>query len=128
MTGHRFALCREATGAVMAKYANGKYAFGFCDRTGFRYKLSDLVPEFRAGVQTGLRVGKDVWDDDQPQNFLGRLGDYTDPQQIQNSRPDLTQDESRRLFAFDPVGNGNSNGDGNIKAVSSIGTVTVTIS
>ena len=90
----------------MAKYANGKYAFGFCDRTGFRYKLSDLVPEFRAG----------------------RLGDYTDPQQIQNSRPDSTQDESRRLFAFDPVGNGNGNGDGNIKAVSSVGTVTVTIS
>jgi len=53
----------------MGRYANGKHAFGFCDRTGFRYKLSDLKPEFRAGVKTGLLVGKDVWDKDQPQNF-----------------------------------------------------------
>ena len=112
----------------MAKYANGKYAFGFCDRTGFRYKLSSLVPEFRAGVPTGFRVGKDVWDADHPQNFLGTLGDYADPQQIQNPRADLTQDESRSLFAFDPVGNGNGNGSANIKATSSTGPVTVTIS
>jgi len=26
----------------MANYAKGKYAYGICDRTGFRYKLSDL--------------------------------------------------------------------------------------
>jgi hypothetical protein len=111
----------------MAKYANGKYAFGFCDRTGFRYKLSDLVPEFRAGIPTGLRVGKDVWDPDQPQNFLGRLGDYTDPEQIRNPRPDLSLQESRDLFAYDPVGNGNSGGDGNLVGITAVGTVTVTI-
>ena len=28
----------------MGNYAKGKYAYGICDRTGFRYKLSDLKP------------------------------------------------------------------------------------
>ena len=38
----------------MGSFANGKYAFGFCDRTGFRYKLKDLVPQVKAGRMTGL--------------------------------------------------------------------------
>lgn len=110
----------------MATFANGKYAFGFCDRTGFRYKLKDLVPQVRAGRMTGLMVGRDMLDKDQPQNFLGRLGDYADPQAIRDPRPDLSQDISRRLFAFNPVGNGNGGGSGNIVAHGQVGTVTVT--
>ena len=110
----------------MAKYAKGKYAFGFCDRTGFRYKLKDLVPQIKAGRMTGLMVGRNMLDEDQPQNFLGRLGDYSDPQAIRNPRPDLSQDISRRLFAFNPVGNGNGGGSGNIEAHGQVGTVTVT--
>ena len=47
-------------------YAAGKYAFGFCDKTGFRYPLKDLVPEFKNGVKTGFLVGRDVVDPDQP--------------------------------------------------------------
>ena len=50
-------------------YARGKYAFGYCDKTGFRYPLADLVPEFNNGVKTGFLVGRDVVDPDQPQNF-----------------------------------------------------------
>ena len=110
----------------MARYAKGKYAFGFCDRTGFRYKLKDLVPQIKAGRMTGLMVGKNMLDEDQPQNFLGRLGDYADPQAVRDPRPDLSQDASRRLFAFDPVGNGNGGGSGNIVAHGRVGTVTVT--
>ena len=110
----------------MAKYAKGKFAFGFCDRTGFRYKLKDLVPQIKAGRMTGLMVGRNMLDEDQPQNFLGRLGDYSDPQAIRNPRPDLSQDISRRLFAFNPVGNGNGGGSGNIVAHGQVGTVTVT--
>ena len=30
-------------------YAKGKYAFGICDRTGFRYPIADLVHEFTNG-------------------------------------------------------------------------------
>jgi hypothetical protein len=111
----------------MAKYAKGKYAFGFCDRTGFRYKLKDLVPQVRAGRMTGLMVGRDMLDKDQPQNFLGRLGDYADPQAIKDPRPDLSQDTSRKLFAFDPVGNGNAGASGNLVAYGNAGIVTVTI-
>ena len=111
----------------MGRFANGKHAFGFCDRTGFRYKLSDLKPEFRAGIKTGLLVGKDVWDPDQPQNFLGKLGDYTDPQSLRNPRPDISLTESRGMFAFDPVGNGNSGADEDVTVQSSVGTVTINI-
>jgi hypothetical protein len=110
----------------MAKFAKGKYAFGFCDRTGFRYKLKDLVPQIKAGRMTGLMVGRDMLDKDQPQNFLGRLGDYADPQAIRDPRPDLSQDTSRKLSAFDPVGNGGADGSGNIMAHGQVGTVTVT--
>ena len=110
----------------MARFANGKYAFGFCDRTGFRYKLMDLVPQVKAGRMTGLMVGRDVLDEDQPQNFLGRLGDYADPQALQNARPDIAQDNSRELTAWDPVGNGNGGGGGNLVARGSVGMVKVT--
>ena len=62
----------------MSSYATGKKAFGFCDRTGFRYPLKDLVPQIENGRPNGLLVGRDV------------------------------VDESRRLYAFDPVGGGDS--------------------
>tara|TARA_R100001510_G_scaffold44833_1_gene41375 strand:- start:302 stop:616 length:315 start_codon:yes stop_codon:yes gene_type:complete len=99
-------------------YARGKYAFGFCDKTGFRYPLSDLVPEFKNGTKTGFLVGRDVVDPDQPQNFLGRLKIF-DPQSIRNPRPDTSEAESRRLFGFNPVWN-----DGQYMTLE-VGTVTV---
>lgn len=85
-------------------YAAGKHAYGFCDRTGFRYPLKDLVYEYKDGVKTGLRVGKDVVDPDHPQNFLGRVK-INDPQALRDPRPDTSLQESRALFGFDPVGN-----------------------
>ena len=84
--------------------ARNKYSFGFCDRTGFRYPLTDLVDEYKNGVKTGLRVGRDVADDDHPQNFLGRVRVF-DPQSLANARPDTALAASRQLFGFDPVWN-----------------------
>ena len=84
--------------------ASNRYAFGFCDRTGFRYPLNDLVDEYKNGVKTGLRVGRDVADDDHPQNFLGRVRIF-DPQSLAQARPDRSLDESRQLFGFNPVWN-----------------------
>ena len=81
--------------------------------------------KFKAGRMTGLMVGRDMLDEDQPQNFLGRLGSYADPEALRNARPDIAQDTSRRLFAFDPVGNGNAGGSGNLTARGKVGTVTV---
>ena len=90
----------------MSSYAVGKKAFGFCDRTGFRYPLKDLVPQIENGKPNGLLVGRDVVDEDQPQLQLGRVRTL-DPQALRNPRPDQGLAESRKLFAFDPVGGGN---------------------
>ena len=89
----------------MSSYAAGKKAFGFCDRTGFRYPLKDLVPQIENGRPNGLLVGRDVVDEDQPQLQLGRLN-MNDPQALRDPRPDQGEAESRRLYAFDPVGGG----------------------
>tara|TARA_R110002051_G_scaffold200680_1_gene267477 strand:+ start:880 stop:1215 length:336 start_codon:yes stop_codon:yes gene_type:complete len=109
----------------MARFANGKYAFGFCDRTGFRYKLKNMVPQVKAGRLTGLMVGKDMLDKDQPQNFLGRLGNYTDPEALRDPRPDIAEDTSRKLYAFSPVGSGNANTSGNLLVHGKVGSVKV---
>ncbi len=82
-------------------YASGKHAYGICDRTGFRYPLKDLVWEFQDGHRTGFRVGKDVVDPDQPQNFLGRIR-VNDPQSLLDPRPDY--EPGRGLSGWNPVG------------------------
>jgi len=100
-------------------YARGKKAFGYCDRTGFRYPLSELVYEYQNGVRTGFRVGKDVFDPDQPQNFLGRVK-INDPQALKDPRPDTSLDASRQLWGWNPVGNPAQ------YMIASVGRVTVT--
>ena len=86
-------------------YASGKYAFGYCDRTGFRYPKKDLVEQIVNQRPTGLLVGKDVLDPDQPQLQLGRVR-VDDPQALRNPRPDQSLQESRKFFAWNPVGGG----------------------
>ena len=87
----------------MSSYTKGKYAFGYCDLTGFRYPLKDLVPEIVNQRPTGFLVGKDVVDPDQPQLQLGKLK-LDDPRALRNPRPDRGLDDSRILSSFDPVG------------------------
>lgn len=101
-------------------YAKGKHAYGICDRTGMRYKLNDLVWEFRNGQRTGLRVGKDVADPDHPQNFLGRVR-IKDPQSLRDPRPEQNKPESRGFFGWRPVGHPE------LFLTGAVGTVTVTI-
>lgn len=104
----------------MPVYAKGSRAFGFCDKTGFRYPLNELVYEYKNGVKTGFRVGKDVVDPDQPQNFLGRLKIF-DPQSLPDPRPDKALDASRGFFGWNPVGNP-------LTLINcAVGTVTVTV-
>ena len=83
-------------------YASGKYAFGYCDRTGFRYPKKDLVEQVVNQRPTGLLVGKDVLDPDQPQLQLGRVR-VDDPQALRNPRPDQSLQESRKFFARNPI-------------------------
>lgn len=103
----------------MAQYARGKYALGICDRTGFRYPLSDLVWETKNGKRTGMRVGRDVADGDHPQNFVGRLR-IVDPQSLRDPRPE-NEILSRGLFGWRPVGHPE------VHMTGAIGAVTVTI-
>ena len=89
----------------MSNYASGKHAFGYCDRTGFRYPKKDLVPQIEDRKPNGLLVGRDVVDKDQPQLQLGRLN-MNDPQALLDPRPDNNLSESRSLAAWNPVGGG----------------------
>ena len=104
----------------MAQYARGKHALGICDRTGFRYPLSELVYETKNGQRTGFRVGKDVADGDHPQNFLGRLR-IVDPRSLRDPRPETDLAASRGFFGWRPVGHPE------VRLTGAVGTVTVVI-
>lgn len=91
----------------MSNYAKGKYAYGICDRTGFRYKLNDLRNQIVDQRRSGIMVGKDVMDKDQPQYQIGRLR-INDPQAIRHPRPQTDLKASRGLYAWNPIGGWNS--------------------
>lgn len=80
------------------KYATGTHAFGFCDRCGFRCKLSAMKSETVAGNQVNVRVCPTCWDPDHPQNFLGKYP-VDDPQALRNARPDPALEASREIPA-----------------------------
>lgn len=100
-------------------YAKGSKAFGFCDLTGKRYPLADLVWEVKLGKRTGFRVGKDVVDPDHPQYYLGRVKVF-DPQSLYQPRPDTSLLEANAIWGWSPVWNPIQ------YMVGSVGTVTVT--
>lgn len=80
-----------------------KHAFGFCDRTGFRYPLDELVPQYVNRQPTGLLVGKDMVDIDHEQLQLGDV-DANDKQSLGDPRPDKDLVASRALYSWRPVG------------------------
>lgn len=94
----------------MGKFAQGKYALGVSDRSGFVYKLNDMRLEW-----TGSLVGPDEWEKKQPQ--LDPRKHISDPQALKNPRPTtpmvlsiyvgvpLVEDPNlRNLTAFGQVG------------------------
>ena len=64
----------------MARFANGKFAYGISDRSGFRYKLNEMKREW-----TGMLVGPDEYEPKQPQLEPRRKA--VDPQALLNPRP-----------------------------------------
>jgi len=65
----------------MARYATGKRAWGYSDRSGFRYRLRDMIKEWN-----GLKVGRDEYESKHPQlepNYPG-----PDPTALHEPRPD----------------------------------------
>lgn len=85
--------------------ANPKHAFGYSDRSGFRYPLKDLVPQYENGHDTGLLVGRDEVDIDHEQLQLSDVV-TDDPTPLDNPRPDKEVVASRALSAWDPIGGG----------------------
>ena len=100
--------------------ARGKYSFGFCDRSGFRYDLADLVYEFRNGVRNGLRVGKDMVDQDHPQNFIGRVK-AEDAQSLNDPRPDQrSEPDVERVLIHDPFTSAVAGGGSTVVTVTEV--------
>src|SRR6516162_8892873 len=87
--------------AHAAKWATGKFAYGYCDICAFRYRLHELKPTTVRGKKTGLLACPSDWDYDHEQNFLDKYV-TVDPQALRNPRPDTGKDASRVLY---PSGN-----------------------
>jgi hypothetical protein len=81
----------------MAKQASGKKAFGFSDRSGFRYPLKDLIPQIINRRKSGLLVGKDELDEDHPQWRLGSVN-TSEGISLHNPRPDKGLEDSRQVY------------------------------
>lgn len=64
----------------MARYASGKRAWGFSDRSGFRYRLSEMMTEWN-----GMKVGPDEYEPKHPQLIQAHTG--SDPEALFEPRP-----------------------------------------
>lgn len=80
----------------MARYASGKKAWGYSDRSGFRYRLRDMIKEWN-----GLKVGRDEYEAKHPQlepNYPG-----PDPTALYEPRPDRrTEVTVENLLGLNP--------------------------
>jgi hypothetical protein len=80
----------------MARYASGKKAWGYSDRSGFRYRLRDMIKEWN-----GLKVGRDEYEAKHPQlepNYPG-----PDPTALFEPRPDArTEVTVENLLGLNP--------------------------
>ena len=97
----------------MARYSSGKNAYAISDRSGFRYRYTDMQREW-----TGLLVGKDEWEAKHPQ-----LGPFRDPaagEALYTPRPDRIEPLVVHVGA-----SSFPQGKPDIKAVGVVGTVTV---
>ena len=84
----------------MARYASGKYAYGISDRSGFRYRLADMLTEWN-----GLKVGPDEYEAKHPQ--LEPISPGADPQALFDPRPDTsTEVAGQRLLMINPFQSG----------------------
>lgn len=100
----------------MAKYASGKNSYAISDRSGFRYRYTDMRKEWN-----GLLVGKDEFETKHPQ--LEPFKKVSDPQALKDPRPDRNEPLTV------PVGGGGFPNRGvSTQLISSVGTVTVVTS
>ena len=80
----------------MARYASGKKAWGYSDRSGFRYRLAEMITEWN-----GAKVGPDEYETKHPQLEPKRAG--ADPQALHQPRPDQrTENAVETLLPLNP--------------------------
>ena len=79
----------------MARYASGRKAWGYSDRSGFRYRLRDMIKEWN-----GLKVGKDEYEAKHPQLELGTHA--ADQEGLMNARPDRVENDVATILKPNP--------------------------
>ena len=80
----------------MARYATGKKSWGYSDRSGFRYRLRDMIKEWN-----GLKVGRDEYEEKHPQLEPNHPG--PDPTALFEPRPDRrTEVTVENLLGLNP--------------------------
>ena len=80
----------------MARYASGKKAWGYSDRSGFRYRLRDMIKEWN-----GLKVGRDEYEPKHPQLEPNHPG--PDPTALYEPRVDTrTEVTVENLLGLNP--------------------------
>ena len=86
----------------MARHASGKRAWGLSDRSGFRYRLAEMLVEWN-----GLKVGPDEYEEKHPQLNPRRIG--PDPQALLQPRPDTaTEVAGQVLLVMNPFQSGSA--------------------
>lgn len=75
-------------------FASGRIAHGFCDRCGFRCKLSLMKKLTINEKLTNIKTCPTCWEPDQPQYRIGKV-DTKDPQALRDPRPDTSLEQSR---------------------------------
>ena len=97
----------------MPRFASGKKAWGISDRSGFRYRRSEMRREWNGAV-----VGKDEYELKHPQ--LTPTRKFADPEAIKDPRPETQVDNI--YWNWNPVGKVNTG------ATAAVGQVTVVTS
>jgi len=113
-----------------SRYASSKNVLAVCDVCGFPYKLRELRNVITRGRDTNIKACPECWDEDHPQNELGKYPVH-DPQAIQNPRPDFAErDASRNIqYSWNPVGRSKDPftlTPNDLVATGAVGTVSVT--
>ena len=104
----------------MARFASNKRAFGYSERSGFRYKLKDMKRTW-----DGLLVGPDQFDPKHPQLMPRPVPQ--DPQALRNARPQ-EKDDNNFFVVYTNVGDGKLGKELTTFGITSgVGSVTVSI-
>lgn len=85
----------------MGKFASGKNSYAVSDRSGQRYPYRQMRKEWN-----GALVGKDEYERKHPQ--LGPFRVVSDPQALQDARPDRTEPAVERILTKNPFLSGSS--------------------